>query len=129
MMEKDLQNNYFDQLNVRQFNYISRNIYFISIGTSRDNMINLSLHVFTYSCPCRSRSLINKFKMNCDRMKMLLKINVMLQDDVVNTPKITNNKVSSNQSSNSKTNNDVNSFRFVKDPIKRKDVRDDSSIS
>ena len=62
-------------------------------------------------------------------MKILLNINVMLQDNVVETPKIMNNKESSNQSSNSKTNDDVNSFRFVKGLVKRKDFGDDSSIS
>ena len=60
---------------------------------------------------------------------MLLKINIMLQNDFVDTPKIINNKVSSNQSSNSKINDDINTFRFVKDLIERKDFGDDSSIS
>ena len=34
---------------------------------------------------------------------MLLKIDIMLQDDLVDTPKIINNKVFSNQPSNSET--------------------------
>ena len=42
MMDNDLQNNFFDQFNVRQFNYHQRNIYYIGIGTSRDNVINPS---------------------------------------------------------------------------------------
>ena len=62
-------------------------------------------------------------------MKMLLKINVMLQDDLVDTPKIINNKVSSNHSSNSETNDDVKSFRFVKDLVELKAFGDDYSIS
>ena len=62
-------------------------------------------------------------------MKMLLKINVMLQDDLVDTPKILNNKMSPNQSSNSKTNDDINIFRFVNDLVERKDFGDDSPIS
>ena len=37
--------------------------------------------------------------------------------------------MTSNQSSNSKTNDDVNSFRFVKDSVKRKDFQEDSSVS
>ena len=37
--------------------------------------------------------------------------------------------MSSNQSSNSKTNDDINTFRFVKDLVERKDFGDDSSIS
>ena len=53
----------------------------------------------------------------------------MLKDDLFDTPKIINNKVSSNQSSNSKINDDINTFRFVKDLIERKDFGDDSSIS
>ena len=39
----------------------------------------------------------------------------MLKDDLFDTPKIINNKVSSNHSSNFETNDDVKSFRFVKD--------------
>ena len=103
-----MQNNYFDKFNVRWFNYHQRNIYYIGIGTSRDNIINLSSKCFNYSCPRNSRSLINELKKKCDRMKMLLKINIILQDDLVDTPKIINNKVSSNQSSNSKINDDIN---------------------
>ena len=53
----------------------------------------------------------------------------MSQDNVIDTPKIIHNKVSSNQSSNSKINDDVNSLRFVKDLVERKDFGDDSSIS
>ena len=78
MMDKDLQNNYFDKSNVRQFNCHQRNIYYIGISTSRDNIINPSSRFFNYSCPRKSRSLINKLKYKCDRMKILLKINVML---------------------------------------------------
>ena len=37
--------------------------------------------------------------------------------------------MSSNQSSNFKSNDDVNSFRFVKDSVERRDFGDDSSIS
>ena len=83
MMENNLKNNYFDKINVRQFNNHQRNIYYIGIGTSRDNIITSSSQFFNYSCPRKSRSIINKFKKKRDRMKMLLKINVMLQDDVV----------------------------------------------
>ena len=87
MNGNDLQNNYFDKFNVRRFNYHQRNIHYIGIGTSRDNIINPSSKFFNYSCPRKSRSLINKLKKKCDIMKMLLKINVMLQDDLVDTPK------------------------------------------
>ena len=37
--------------------------------------------------------------------------------------------MSSNQSSNSKTNDDINTFRFVKDLVKRKYFEDDPSIN
>ena len=60
---------------------------------------------------------------------MLLKINIMLQDDLVDTPKIINNKVSSDKSSNSKTYDDVNTFGFVKDLVERKYFEDNTSIS
>ena len=46
MMDNDLQNNYFDKFNVRQINYHQRNIYYIVIGTSRDNTINPSSFFF-----------------------------------------------------------------------------------
>ena len=78
MMENDLQNNYFDKFNVRQLNYHQRNIYDITTGTSRDDIINPLSQFFNYSCPRKSRSLINKLKNKCDRMKMLLKINIKL---------------------------------------------------
>ena len=69
MMDNDLQNNYFDKFNVRQFNYRQRNIYYIDIGISRDNIPNPSSQFFNLSCPRKSRSLINKLKKKCDRMK------------------------------------------------------------
>ena len=61
-------------------------------------------------------------------MKMLLKINVMLQDEVIVTHKVVNNTTSSNQSSNYKADDDVNSFLFVKYLVIRKDFEYDSSI-
>ena len=59
----------------------------------------------------------------------ILKINVILQDDVTDNLKILYNKGSSNQSSNSKTNDDVSSFRFVKVLVKRTYFGDGSSIN
>ena len=70
MMDNDLRYNYFDQLNIRLFNYHQRNIYYIGIGTSRDDIINLSSQFFNYICPRESRSLINKLKKKRDRMKI-----------------------------------------------------------
>ena len=42
MMDNDSRNNYFDKFNVRQFNCHQRDMYYIDIGTSRDNIINSS---------------------------------------------------------------------------------------
>ena len=59
---------------------------------------------------------------------MLLKINNMIQNEVGNNSKISNNKVSLSVSSNSKTDDDDSSFRVVKDLINRTTFGDDSSI-
>ena len=53
-------------------------------------------------------------------MIMLLKINNMIQNEVGNNSKISNNKVSLSVSSNSKTDDDASSFRVVKDLINLK---------
>ena len=52
----------------------------------------------------------------------------MLQDEVVVTNKIINNTASLNQSSNSKADDDVSSFIFVKELVNRKDFGSDSLI-
>ena len=52
----------------------------------------------------------------------------MLQNEVVDTRKLINNTASSNQSSNSKADDNVSSFIFVKDLVNRKDFGSDSSI-
>ena len=70
MMDNDLRYNYFDQFNIRHFNYHQRNIYYIGIGTSQDDIINLSSQFFNYICPRKSRSLINTLKKKRDRMKI-----------------------------------------------------------
>ena len=59
---------------------------------------------------------------------MLLKINNMIQNEVGDNSKISNNKVSLSVSSNSKTDDDASSFRVVKDLINRTTFGDDSSI-
>ena len=59
---------------------------------------------------------------------MLLKINIMIQNEVVDNSKIIKNKVSLNGSSNSKADDDASSFRVVKDLINRTGFGDDSSI-
>ena len=61
-------------------------------------------------------------------MKVLLKINVTLQDEVIVTHKIINNTDSLYQSSKFKADDDVSSFLFVKDLVKHKDFRSESSI-
>ena len=61
-------------------------------------------------------------------MKMLLKINIMIQNEVVDTSKIINNKVTLNESPNSKADDDASSFRVVKDLVNRIGFGDDSSI-
>ena len=61
-------------------------------------------------------------------MIILLKINNMIQNEVGNNSKISNNKVSLSVSSNSKTDDDASSFRVVKDLINRTTFGDDSSI-
>ena len=59
---------------------------------------------------------------------MLLKINIMIQNEVVDNSKIINNKVSLSVSSNSKADDDVSSFCVMKDLINRTGFGDDSSI-
>ena len=61
---------------------------------------------------------------------MLLKINNMIQNEVSNNSKISNNKVSLSVSSNSKADDDDDdsSFRVVKDLINRTGFGDDLSI-
>ena len=80
------------------------------------------------SCTRKSSTLSNYLKKKCDRMKMLLKINNMIQNEVVDTSKVINSKVSSCDSSTSKANDDAISFPFVKDLISRTGFGDDSSI-
>ena len=61
-------------------------------------------------------------------MKMLLKINIMIQNEYVDTSKIINRKMTSSGSSNIKVDDDSSSFKIVKDLVKRKGFGDDSSI-
>ena len=59
---------------------------------------------------------------------MLLKINIMIQNEYVDTSKIINKKMTSSGSSNIKVDDDSSSFKVVKDLVKRKGFGDDSSI-
>ena len=71
---------------------------------------------------------MKNIKKNCDRMIMLLKINIMIQNEVVDTSKIINNKVYLSGSSNAKAGDDASPFRVVKDLTNRTGFDDDSSI-
>ena len=97
ILENNLENNYFERYSVSQFNHYQRSAYFNGISTTRDNTINPLSQFTKYRCQRKSSSLSNYLKKNCDRMKTLLKIDVMLQDEVVDTRKIINNTASSNQ--------------------------------
>ena len=59
---------------------------------------------------------------------MLLKINIMIQNEYVDTSKIINRKMTSSGSSNIKVDDDSSSFKIVKDLVKRKGFGDASSI-
>jgi len=61
-------------------------------------------------------------------MIMLLKINIMIQNEVVDNSKIIYNRVSLSGLSNSKADDDASSFRVVKELINRTGFGDDSSI-
>ena len=115
-------------MSVARFNYLKKKIYFIGIGTKRSHRLTPSSQFLCDSFPRKSSSLSNKLKKNCDRMKMLLKINIMIQNEYVDTSKIINKKMTSSGSSNIKVDDDSSSFKIVKDLVKRKGFGDDSSI-
>ena len=126
MMKNHIQQYYFDKFSVTRLNW--GRTYFIGIGAKRSYKFTPSSQFLSDSCPRKSSSLSKKLKKNCDRMIMLLKINIMIKNEVVDTSKIINNKVSLSGSSNSKADDDANSFRVVKDVINRTSFGDDSSI-
>ena len=128
MIENHIDQYYFDKFNVSRFNSYNPKMYYIGIGTQRNYKLTPSSQFLSDSCPRKSSSLSKKLKKNCDRMIMLLKINNMIQNEVGNNSKISNNKVSLSVSSNSKTDDDDSSFRVVKDLINRTTFGDDSSI-
>ena len=128
MMENHIDQFYFDKFGVSRLNSHKGRTYFIGIGTQRNYKLTPSSQFLSDSCPRKSSSLSKKLKKNCDRMIMLLKINNMIQNEVGDNSKISNNKVSLSVSSNSKTDDDDSSFRVVKDLINRTTFGDDSSI-
>ena len=86
---------HFDKFDVTQFNIYHMKIYYIGIGTERDYILTPSSHFLNNSCPRISSSLRNFIKDKCDRMKMLLNINVILRNEVIDISTTTNNRVSS----------------------------------
>ena len=128
MIENHIDQYYFDKFSVSRFNSYNPKMYYIGIGTQRNYKLTPSSQFLSDSCPRKSSSLSKKLKKNCDRMIMLLKINNMIENEVGNNSKISNNKVSLSVSSNSKTDDDASSFRVVKDLINRTTFGDDSSI-
>ena len=127
-MENHIDEHYFDKFSGARFNSEKKMIYFIGIGTKRVSRLNPSSQFVSNSYPRKSSSLSNYLKKKCDRMKMLLKINNMIQNEVVDTSKVINNNVSFCDSSTSKANDDAISILFVKDSITRPEFGDDSSI-
>ena len=119
---------YFDKFNVARFNIYHMKIYYIDIGTERDYILTPSSQFSNNSYPRISSSLSKILKRKCDKMRMLLNINVILQDEVVDTSTTINNRVSSSQSSISNVDYDNNTFRFVKNLFSRTGFGDDSSI-
>ena len=128
MLENHIHKYYFDKFKVTRFNSYNPKMYYIGIESERDYKLTPSSQFLSNSCPRKSSSLINFIKKKCDRMKMLLNINVILRDEVVDISTTTHNRVSSRQSSISSADDDNNTFRFVKDLVSRSGFRDDSSI-
>ena len=103
-------------------------MYYIGIGFERDYKLTPSSQFLNNSYPRVSSSLSKFITKKCDRINMLLNINVILRDEVIDISTTTNNRVSSSQSSISRVDDDNNTFRFVKDLVSRSGFGDDSSI-
>ena len=127
-MENHIDQFYFDKFCVSRLNSHKGRTYFIGIGTQRNYKLTPSFQFLSNRCPRKSSSLSKKLKKNCDRMITLLKINNMIQNEVGDHSKISNNKVSLSVTSNSKADDDASSFRVVKDLINCTGFGDDSSI-
>jgi len=128
MLENHIHKYYFDKFTVTRFNSYNTKMYYIGIGSERDYKLTPSSQFSNNSCPRKSSSLSNFIKKKCNRMKMLLNINVILRDEGIDIPTTKNNRVSSRQSSICKIDDDDNTFRFVKDLISRSGFGNDSSI-
>ena len=87
MMENYIDGYYFDRFCVSRLTPEKKMIYFIGIGTKRICRLNPPSQFVSNSCLRKSSSLSNYLKKNCDRMKMLLKINNMIQNKLLILPK------------------------------------------
>ena len=85
----------FDKFNVTRFYSYNTKMYYIGIGSKRDYKLMLSSQFLNNSCPRISSSLSKFIKKKCDKMKMLLNINVIVRDEVIDISTTTNNRVSS----------------------------------
>ena len=110
MLENHIQKYYFNKFNVTRFNIYHMKMYYIGIGTEREYILTPSYQFLNISCPCISSSLSKFLTRRYDRMKMLLNINVILQDEVVDTSTTTNNRGSSSQTSIPKADDDNNTI-------------------
>ena len=87
MMENHIEQYYFDKMCVSRFNNPQKSVYYLGIGTKRSHRLTPSSQFLCDSFPRKSSSLSKNLKKNCDRMKMLLKINIMIQNDLLILPK------------------------------------------
>ena len=92
MMENHIDQYYFDKFSVSRFNFPQKSVCYLGIGTKRSHKLTPSSQFSSDSFPRKSNSLSKNLKKNCDRMKMLLKINIMIQNEFVDTSKIKNKK-------------------------------------
>ena len=90
MMENHIDEHYFDRYCVSRLTSNKKMTYFIGIGTKRICRLNPSSQFVSNSYTRKSSTLSNYLKKKCDRMKMLLKINNMIQNEVVDTSKVIN---------------------------------------
>ena len=119
MLENHTHKYYFDKFDVTRFNSYNPKMYYIGIRYERDYKLTPSSQFSNNNCTHKSISSSNFIKKKCDRMKMLLNINVILRDEVIDISTTTNNRVSSIQSSICRTDDNNNTFRFVKDLVSR----------
>ena len=95
MLENHIHEYYFDKYNVTRFNSYNTKMYYIRIESERDYKLTPSSRFWNNNFPRISSSLSIFIKNKCDRMKMLLDINVILRDEVIDISTTTNNRISS----------------------------------